>query len=179
MVSKGWGGGVSARARKTGLNKMAEKRKELIELNWGADLEEMPLWDRRVDNGFSTVPRTLPYICRVLERFAEKGKPLTQTYIALWCRMSDEGLIEIREKDALAYESGFSGSRAVTTWASRMKVLAQEGFIDCRNGTCGEFHYTLMLHPLKVIKSKYEGLELDDDYRRLVARMSDVGASWE
>lgn len=170
---------MSARARKTGLNKMAEKRKELIELNWGADLEEMPLWDRRVDNGFSTVPRTLPYICRVLERFAEKGKPLTQTYIALWCRMSDEGLIEIREKDALAYESGFSGSRAVTTWASRMKVLAQEGFIDCRNGTCGEFHYTLMLHPLKVIKSKYEGLELDDDYRRLVARMSDVGASWE
>lgn len=170
---------MSARARKTGLNKMAEKRKELIELNWGTDLEEMPLWDRRVDNGFSTVPRTLPYICRVLERFAEKGKPLTQTYIALWCRMSDEGLIEIREKDALAYESGFSGSRAVTTWASRMKVLAQEGFIDCRSGTCGEFHYTLMLHPLKVIKSKYEGRELDDDYRRLVARMSDVGASWE
>lgn len=158
---------------------MAEKRKELIELNWGDALGDLPLWDRRVDNGFSTVPRTLPYICRVLERFAEKGKPLTQTYIALWCRMSDEGLIEIREKDALAYESGFSGPRAVTTWASRMKVLAQEGFIDCRIGTCGEFHYTLMLHPLKVIKSKYEGRDLDDDYRRLVARMSDVGASWE
>ena len=170
---------MTVRAKRTGLNKMAEKRKELIELNWGEDFESLPLWDRKVDNGFSTVPRTLPYICRVLERFAEKGRPLSQTYIALWCRMSDVGLIEIREKEALAYEAGFSGSRAVTTWASRMKILAQEGFIDCRSGTSGDFHYTLMLHPLKVIKEKYDGKTLDDDYRRLVARMSDVGASWE
>jgi hypothetical protein len=170
---------MSVRAKKTGLNKMAEKRKELMELHWGADLDNLPLWDRRVDNGFSTVPRTLPYICRVLDRYAEKGKPLSQTYIALWCRMSDEGLIEIREKEALAYESGFSGPRALTTWAGRMRVLFQLGFIDCRSGTSGEFHYTLMLHPLKVIKNKYDGNVLDDDYRRLVARMSDVGASWE
>jgi hypothetical protein len=170
---------MSVRAKKTGLNKMAEKRKELMDLHWGADLDDLPLWDRRVDNGFSTVPRTLPYICRVLDRYAEKGKPLSQTYIALWCRMSDEGLIEIREKEALAYESGFSGPRALTTWASRMRVLFQLGFIDCRSGTSGEFHYTLMLHPLKVIKNKYDGNVLDDDYRRLVARMSDVGASWE
>ncbi len=60
-----------------------------------------------------------------------------------------------------------------------MRVLFQLGFIDCRSGTSGEFHYTLMLHPLKVIKNKYDGNVLDDDYRRLVARMSDVGASWE
>lgn len=170
---------MSARAIRIGQNKMAEKRKELIGLNWGKDLEKLELWDRRVDNGFSTVPRTLPYICRVIEHFAEKGKPLSQTYMALWCRMTDEGLIEIREKEALAYEAGFSGPRAVTTWASRMKVLVQEGFIDCRSGTSGDFHYTLMLHPLKVIRCKYEDQSLDDDYRRLVARMSDVGASWE
>lgn len=170
---------MSVRGIRFGQNKMAEKRKELIELHWGEDLAALPLWDRRVDNGFSTVPRTLPYICRVLEHFAEKGKPLTQTYIALWCRMSDEGLIEIREKDALAYEAGFSGSRAVTTWVSRMKVLAQAGFIDCRSGLSGDFHYTLMLHPLKVIKGKFEGNSQNDDFRKLVSRMSDVGASWE
>lgn len=170
---------MSAKGKRVGLNKMAERRKELIQLHWGDGLQELPLWNRRVDNGFSTVPRTLPYICRVLERFAEKGKPLSQTYIALWCRMSDEGLIEIREKESLAYESGFSGSRAVTTWASRMKVLRDEGFIDCKSGTCGDFQFTLMLHPLKVIKEKYEKRVPDDDYRRLLVRMGDVGASWE
>ncbi len=48
---------------------------------------------------------------------SEKAK----RYLALWCRVFDEGFVEIRDKEAFAYESGFSGQRAVTTWSGRMK----------------------------------------------------------
>lgn len=85
-----------------------------------------------------------------------KGSPLSTTYLALWFRVSDEGLIEIRDKTVLAYESGFASDRGVTTWTGRMRKLKELGFISTREGSTGEFHNVLIIHPLYVVKKLLE-----------------------
>ncbi|WP_426880304.1 hypothetical protein [Serratia bockelmannii] len=104
---------------------------------------------------------------------------MSQTYLALWCRVFDEGFVEVRDKEAVAYESGFSGQRAVTTWSGRMKKLKELGFILTKPGTSGEFQYVIILNPLPVIKEIYESKEKDERYNALVGRMQEVGAKWE
>ncbi|MEL4382663.1 hypothetical protein AAEI00_20445 [Shewanella algae] len=171
---------ASKKSKLAGKATQDSRREELLQQKWGEDaLKEIALWDRNEHNGWTTVPRTMPYICHILDKLGDKGKPLAQTYMALWARMTDQSLIEIREKDTLAYESGFSGQRAVHTWTSRMKTLKELGFIDAKRGTCGDYQYTLVLNPLKVIHDLYKDKAKDEAYEFLEQRMQDVGAGWE
>ncbi|MFQ2154782.1 hypothetical protein [Aeromonas sanarellii] len=172
---------MSEKAKKVGRKSQAERRKALVEELWGDELEEIPIWTRHHNDGYATIPRTLPHVSRILDELSGSGSPLSQVYTALWCRVSDEGFIEIRDKDSLAYESGFSGQRAVTTWSGRMKKLQELGFISCKSGASGEYQYVLIVHPLVVIKKIYsEGKRVKDQrYHALAARVIEVGASWE
>ena len=90
-------------------------------------------------------------------------------------------MIEIRDKAALAFESGFASERGVTTWAGRMKKLKELGFISCREGSTGEFHYVLIVHPLVAVKKLLdEGIiPKGKTYNILSERVIEVGASWE
>lgn len=169
----------SVKSHRAGRKTQAQRRKALISELWGDDT--VVVWSRHDDDGYSTIPRTLPHICRILDDLSGSGAPLSQVYCALWCRVSDEGFVEIRDKDALAYESGFSGQRAVSAWLGRMKKLKELGFISCRPGSSGDFQYVLLAHPLIVIKEIYDGdgKRKDQRYNALAARIVDVGASWE
>ncbi|EBT5172101.1 hypothetical protein [Kluyvera ascorbata] len=172
---------MSERAKKAGKQSLAARRENLIQELWGNELDDLKIWNRKIHAGFSTIPRTLNYINRVIDSLAGSGAPVSQTYLSLWCRVFDEGLVEIRDKDALAFESGFSGQRATTTWMGRMRKLKELGFISTKPGISGEFHYVLMLNPLSVIKAKYEndGLPKDERFNSLFSRMQEVGADWE
>ncbi|EKK1359558.1 hypothetical protein PL528_004622 [Salmonella enterica] len=169
----------SERAKKSGRRTLSAKRKTLLEELWGDELEQLKVWNRHEHDGYTTVPRTLTYISRILDYLGGTGLPLSQTYLALWCRVFDEGFVEIRDKDGFAYEAGFSGQRAVTTWTGRMRKLRDLGFITTKPGTSGEFQYVILLNPLTVIKELYEGKEKDERYNALVGRMQEVGAKWE
>ena len=169
---------MSARARKAGKRNQSERRQDLIEKLWEDD--EIDTWHRLENDGYSTVPRYLPLIGDLMDGLS-KGSPLSTTYLALWFRVSDEGLIEIRDKAALAFESGFASERGVTTWAGRMKKLKELGFISCREGSTGEFHYVLIVHPLVAVKKLLdEGIiPKGKTYNILSERVLEVGASWE
>ncbi|MEI1471561.1 hypothetical protein QJN81_24965, partial [Escherichia coli] len=143
---------MSEKAKRSGRRTLATKRKNLIAGLWGDELDELNIWSRHEHDGFTTLPRTLTYINRILDFLGGSGSPLSQTYLALWCRVFDEGFVEIRDKEAFAYESGFSGQRAVTTWSGRMKKLKELGFILTKPGTSGEFQYVIILNPFPVIK---------------------------
>lgn len=173
--------GMSERASKSGRRSLSKRREELLEELWGGEIDDLNIWNRKEHNGFTTVPRTLNYINRIIDHLAGAGSPVSQTYLSLWCRVFDEGFVEIRDKDAIAYESGFNGQRAVTTWISRMKKLRELGLIRTKAGTSGEFHYVLMLNPLSVIKESYKsnGWVKDERYNALFSRMQEVGAKWE
>lgn len=165
---------VRARGKRFG-----ERRAKLIETLWGDDLEKLKIWNRLEHDGYTTVPRTLPYIIKVMDSLSEKGMPLASSYLALWCRVFDEGFIEIKDRETLAYESGFSGQRAVHTWNGRMKALKELGFIDSKSGPNGEFQYVIIKNPLWVIKEIYKKKDKNEAYNMLAARMIDVGAEWD
>ncbi|HCU23928.1 MAG TPA: hypothetical protein DF383_02835, partial [Deltaproteobacteria bacterium] len=74
------------------------------------------------------------------------GQPLSGTYFALWCRVFDHSVVSIQNNSELAFESGFSGQRAETTWAGRMKKLEELGFIKIGASGINAFHYILILN---------------------------------
>jgi len=172
---------MSERAKKSGRRSLSKRREELLDELWGQELEDLNIWNRKEHDGFTTIPRTLNYINRIIDHLAGSGSPVSQTYLSLWCRVFDEGFVEIRDKDSIAYESGFNGQRSVTTWITRMKKLRELGLIKSKAGTSGEFHYVLMINPLSVIKNTYEsnGWVKDERYNALFSRMQEVGAKWE
>ena len=170
---------MTVKAKRVGRKSLATKREELVASLWGDELGEIHLWHRRMHDGFSTVPRTMPHIARIIDGLSDAGSPLSQTYLALWCRVFDESFIEIKDKDLVAYESGFGGQRAVTTWSSRMRRLRELGFISTKAGASGEFQYVILINPYHAIRELYAERVKDERYNALVGRMAEVGATWE
>lgn len=172
---------VSQKAKAAGAKKLHERRIELRNSLWNGEdgIETKKLWIRNKHDGYTTLPRTFPYIARIMDRESGKGTPLSGTYLALWSNVFDECFLEIKEKKRYAFESGFSGERSVTTWTNRMRKLEELGFIESRNGTEGEFNYVLIINPLEVCKVLCQGKENDELFNSLIARMSSVGAKFE
>jgi hypothetical protein len=170
---------MSVKSAKTGASKLREKREKLKIDLWGDELDTLKVWDRKKHNGFTTIPRVIPQLNRIMDKYSGKGKPVSSTYLSLWCNVFDEGLIEIKEKNRFAFESGFSSERAVTTWKSRMRELEKLKFISSKNGANGEFSYVLILNPLNAAKALYNEGVKDELYNALLGRMSDVGATFD
>ncbi|EPG8604504.1 hypothetical protein ACYB68_27535 [Klebsiella pneumoniae] len=168
---------MSERSKRAGKRNQSERRLELIKALWGSEV--VKTWHRLENDGYSTVPRYLPLIGVILDGLS-KGAPLSSTYLALWFRVSDEGLIEVRDKTVLAYESGFASDRGVTTWSGRMRKLKELGFISTREGSTGEFHNVLIVHPLVAVKKLLEDgiITKGRTYNILVERTVEIKASW-
>src|SRR5690554_2498682 len=95
-------------------SKMSNRTFELRGQLW-PDLDESLLWDRTRAKGFTTIPRTMPFILDIMDDLAGKGTPVSKAYLGLWCRIFDEGMLELKDYHDLASESGFTGQRAVHT----------------------------------------------------------------
>ena len=169
---------MSEKSVKAGRKSQSDKRDELIASLWEGAIDDLELWDSQSNDGWRLLPRALPLICRILDAEAPKGCPVSQTYMALWFRSFDKGFVETKDKDSVAYESGFSGQRAVSTWTARMRIINELGFISARSGPSGDFQYVLLLNPFTVVQRLYETKDHDERYRALVARMLEVGAKW-
>jgi hypothetical protein len=166
---------VSDGTKKGGKKSAAARRRAVRQRLW-PEVADGELWLRTRSVGFTTIPRTLPLINKILDRSAGKGMPVASTYLALWCRVFDEAFVEIRSQKDLAFESGFGGPRAEATWKARMKILAELGIISAKAGVRGEYQYVLMYNPLQVISRLYKEKMDDFDYLSLMDRMGQVGA---
>lgn len=153
------------------------KRAALRETFWPG-LQEHELWLRTKRSGFTTIPRTMNLIGRIMDQLSGKGHPVFSTYLTLWCRVYDEAFVEIRNDREVAFESGFSGTRGEVTWRGRMRKLQELGFVDIKPGLASEFQYVLILNPVHVIIKNYAAKELSQDmaYKALMARLIEVGA---
>jgi len=163
---------ATKKASRTGLS---QKRRQMRMRLWPL-IEDEHLWLRTKSVGFTTIPRTLPIVNRILDIQAGKGFPVSATYLALWCHVFDEGFIEVRNSRELAYESGFGGPRAEATWKTRMKKLESLGVIQSKPGMHGDYQYILMLNPYQVIEKLYENKPKDFAFQALLSRMLHVGA---
>ena len=154
----------------------SERRKQLRDQLW-PEITEDSLWLRKQRQGFTTIPRTMTLIGRIMDQQSGKGFPLQLTYLTLWCWVFDEGLVEIRNPREMAFESGFSGPRGESTWRTRMRKLRELGFIMSKEGLTGEFQFVLLLNPLKVIEKLYLNQSKDIAYNTLLSRMAQIGAN--
>ena len=140
-------------------------------------VSNLMLWDRNERDGFSTVPRAMPLVMNIMDGLSDKGFPVGQTYLELWCRLYDELFLTLNRPEEMAFYAGFTGQRAVRTWKDRVKRLADLGFIDLKSGPLGDMSYAIFFNPYHVIKRAYlKGDVQEDKYRALVIRANEIGA---
>ena len=165
---------MTARAATSKKQSMTERALARRSEYWPKVRDE-DLWHRKRNDGYATIPRTLPILMNVID-YMTSGKPAGPTYLALWCRNPDESVVTIDSQEVLAEESGFTGERKVTTWRARMKSLADLGFIDPRRGASGEFQYVLIPNP-HLIARRLRGRFPEAMWAMLFERGSEIGAS--
>jgi hypothetical protein len=150
----------------------AEKQREVLFPEVSTDW----LWRRQKNNGYTTVPRTLPIVMEAIDALS-KSQPAGHTYFGLWCRSPDHPVLTIENPATLASEAGFKGERAVDTWKRRVRTLRDEGFIVTKPGAAGEFHYVLLLNPNLVMEwLRARGRLQDSVYAKFHDRSLEIGS---
>lgn len=139
---------------------------------------EPRLWRRKVHDGFTTIPKTMPLVLQIMDEMS-KGKPLSSTYLSLWCATWDNSFVNISKPQEMAHAAGFSGQRAEYTWSARMKLLHELGFIDIKPGKSGAISHVIIWNPHLVIREHHEkrtpGL-VEATYNMLLDRALEIGA---
>jgi hypothetical protein len=129
--------------------------------------------------GYTSMPRTIPIIGAIADLMAGKGKPVTSTYLELWCRCNEQGFVNVSKHSDVSFASGFSGERGVSTWKQRLRKLEALGFISIKSGTAGDIHYVQIWNPYLVIKhhaeADTEGFS-DKHYNAYLDRYYEIGA---
>lgn len=161
-------------------NKIADRRCQLRKRLW-PDVSDDDLWDRKTSKGWLSVPRTMPIILRTMDMLAPKGKPVSATYLDLWCRTYDDSFVTVSKPREMAYFAGFTGERAHHTWVSRVRQLQELGFIRYKGGASGPVNYVLLLNPYRVIQKHVQADSLREEAANaLQERMIEVGAlDWD
>ena len=168
---------MNIKQRSTRAAKMKKKWVDLRSQLWPEIGTEL-LWNRKEHDGFTTIPRTMPHILQIMDDLADNGKPISNLYLSLWCRVFDESVLEIKSIEHMAFESGFSGQRATTTWKQRMKKMEELGFIATQAGASGDYSFVLIYNPHKVIlEHNQKGNIQQAKFNALYARAQEVGAA--
>lgn len=154
---------------------MTERAKQQMEIQFPNYPNEL-LWQRKLNDGYSTIPRTLPLAMQGIDA-QSKGQPAGHTLLCLWIRAPDYPFFTIDAPATFAAEAGFEGERAVDTWRRRMRTLRDLGFVEAKKGPTGDFHYVLLLNPnVGIEKLNREGKVQTVLYGRFRDRLIDIGA---
>jgi len=134
------------------------------------------LWSRHTQNGFTTIPRALPTIHVIMDALSN-GKPLSATYLALWCRAWDDPFVILGPKMAeVAADAGFTGQKAVNTFTTRLGILERLGFVKFAAGSKGKFHYAVILNPYLALAQQKKKIGTAN-WNTLAERMVEIGAT--
>ena len=157
-------------------NAIAKKQLAQRETLWpGA---EPWLWQRKANKGFATIPKTMPIILQIMDDLSN-GKPLSSTYLGLWCATWDNSMVNIAKPAEMAHAAGFTGQRAAYTWQGRINLLADLRFINVKPGKSGLISHVLLWNPHYVIRwhhaEKTAGL-VEANFNALLDRALDIGA---
>ena len=128
---------------------IAKKQLALRELHWPG--KETWLWHRTRHKGFTTIPKTMPLIMKIMDEMT-KGAPVSSTYLTLWCHTWDNSFAVLNQPAELAHASGFGGQRGEHTWATRMKKLQELKFIDLRPGKSGPMGNAIIWNPHFILR---------------------------
>jgi hypothetical protein len=158
-------------------NAIAKKLLAQREVLWPG--VEQWLWHRTAHKGFATIPKTMPLILQIMDGLSN-GKPVSSTYLGLWCATWDNSMVNISKNDEMAHAAGFTGQRAAYTWAGRIKILQDLGFIDVKPGKSGPISHVIIWNPHYVIRSHHDrktpGL-VEANFNALLDKALEIGAN--
>lgn len=161
-----------ASARRPKMAERAQRQMDVLFPNIPPEL----IWMRGRNDGFSTVPRTLPIAMQAIDN-QTKGTPAGHTLFCLWARSPDHPLVTIENPNTFASEAGFHGERAVHTWRKKMKILADLNFLLPKNGPSGDYHYVLLTNPNAAVEWMWSQNKVQDQlYARFIDRVTEIGA---
>lgn len=164
-----------AEASKKRREKIARQKRALRDSLWPG-LDDNRLWMRERSDGWLSVPRAMPLLLQIMDTLS-KGRPVSSTYFDLWCRTYDDSFVVANKSREMAFFSGFTGERAERTWASRMHILADLGFIGIAPGPNGPISYVLIYNPYQVLKSHIDKGQVNAAaFNALKQRMIEIGA---
>jgi len=168
---------VTIKQQSTRSQRIKERAKRRRDDLW-PNLGDMQTWDRGRSDGFSTIPRTLTLIGTIADSLAEKNKRVSSSYIGLWCRVWDTGMVVVDNEYELATEAGFSGERRVYTWRDRIKQLKQLGFVDVKPGPKGSYQFILIFNPYHVLEDINGKGQIQEQYwMAIIERTEEIGAN--
>lgn len=126
----------------------------------------VPVWTGEGNKGWFRSPRTLPLLLTLLrsKALSDRQDPST-AYLALWARMVDGGVIEITNEQALAYEAGYTGNRALRTWRERMKMLVDLGFIEAKQIGNEPYRWVALLDPAVAVAKLVKAGKVDSAWQ--------------
>ncbi len=128
----------------------AARRVQMRDQIWPGEAER--LWHRTKEDGFSTIPRTLPLVMTLIDDLKGKGRDASRVYFDLWCRQMDDSFVEVTDEEAFAYSCGYSTpGRNVRTCRERTDLLRELGFISGRPDGSRKYGYVLLHHPHLVV----------------------------
>lgn len=167
--------GRQATARRMKMSERSQQQMKLLFPNTPPAF----IWHRKTNDGFITVPRTLPIVMQAID-MQSKGQPAGHTLFCLWARSPDNPCLVIENPATFAAEAGFLGERAVDTWRKRMKKLRELSMIQTKPGPSGDFHYILLVNPNASLEwMKAKGMVQEGIYARFVDRLMEIGAYGE
>jgi hypothetical protein len=170
-----WEIGVAKTTSKQ-LSKIQQQKAALRRSLW-PNLDDKTLWDWRTSDGWLNVPRAMPLLLQIMDRMSN-GKPVSATYLDLWFRTYDDGFVVASSHRQMAFYSGFTGERAEHTWASRVRILAELGFIEVKSGPNGPISYILIRNPYQVVKRHRDASRVDErSFNALMERMIEIRAT--
>ncbi len=154
----------------------AEARQSLRDTLWPSS--EGKTWDRRSNQGFTTVPRLLSLILVAIKDLSGKSGDASRVYLDLWLRAFDEGFVNVLDDEELAYSAGYKGSRATRSWRERMLRLQELGFIDVKPRGNIEIGYVVIWDPLHVCAALYGSGKISHEWwHAFVGRAHEIGAT--
>lgn len=125
------------------------------------------LWDKSKDKGFTSVPKTLPYIALILDDMSEKGKPLGAIYQILWSYTWDaNAFVRLGNLSDFAFVAGFRGERGERTLRDRLRSLEHLGFIELKAHGSNPTGFVFIPNPHKVILELYAAHQAADEAER-------------
>ncbi|WP_191229063.1 hypothetical protein [Aurantiacibacter xanthus] len=156
---------------------IAKKQQALRDHLWPG--KEQWLWDRKKQKGFTTIPKTMPMILKIMDEMT-KGTPVSATYLTLWCNTWDNNFVILNKNPDMANASGFGGQRGEHTWATRMKLLQDLEFIDIKPGKSGPLGNAIIWNPHFILRwhhhIKTPGLT-EASYNALIETALEVGVA--
>ncbi len=146
------------------------KREELRDQLFPGSANE--IFDRKIHDGFSSVPRTLGLMLTLLEQLAEKGKNVSRVYSELWFRTTDCMFFEVDDEDGIAYASGLS----VRRWRERVDILEQLGFVRIKPNGARKYGYIFLPNPNELAaRLRKDGRAPDEWWGAFIKRCSKIG----